>query len=33
MNEVLPDELQQQYNQIATEIEAASAFVTCFFGL
>ena len=27
-DEVLPDELQQQYNQIATEIEAASAFVT-----
>ena len=27
-DECLPDELQQQYNQIATEIEAASAFVT-----
>ena len=27
-NEVLPDEFQQQYNEIAKEIEAASAFVT-----
>ena len=27
-DEILPDELQQQYNQIAKEIEAASAFVT-----
>ena len=27
-DEILPDELQQQYNQIAKEIEAASTFVT-----
>ena len=27
-DEILPDELQQQYNQIAKEVEAASAFVT-----
>ena len=27
-HEALPDELQQQYNQIAKEIEAASAFVS-----
>ena len=31
-DEVLPEELQQQYNQMAKEVEAASTFVTsCYF--